>query len=783
MNINAKNEYETSGAYARLADAVAVQARKFVVIAGAGLSSPNIPGWGKLRDLLVEELERQYDAGGDNSNEIWKCYEFVKSKNDIWAQFREIKRVIPTEYRNIIRSEMNPSLDGSIPEIYSKLWDLPIAGMISLNIDKFANRSFRAKFSDQETKYFVGRNAGHLRRHLGTKYRFLYELHGSLDDTSSWIFTDEELQSLYKETGYLDLLKSIYSGYHILFVGISADDIAIGGPLRRMGEDGIELPEHFWITDRDDQDAIEWAEKSGVERVHYTSGEHGKVIDIIISLTKAVATELTAPPVKLELVGSSSEIPSVEELIAQTDLQYTRTSLNKYANYLLSERSEHEYEQFLEKYDRVIDMAWYIPINPSGHQLFQYTLEESPKTGAFGSVYRARDDRGNQVALKLLKRDIRRNIKLMHSFRRGISAMKILEDHKTKGMVAQKASSEIPTFVTMEWIEGPTLEEAREAHLVEAWLDILNISLQVSTIVFEAHLLPERVLHRDLRPANIMLRDGWDPLTPWNVVVLDFDLSTHLHAKNESVLAEASPQGYLAPEQFVTRNKASSRNALVDSFGLGMTIYYLVSGEDPEAMQHRTPGFKERVENSCRSIEKSPFVSTGRRVARIILNSTRDEQTERMSMDVIKWELSRLIAVNNDPESLQNLDSDLVAEEIACRCDILEGKYDWTEGGGAKYDVSSGPSVTISRRGDRYVTLSVMWADNGNQERRKLGKYLSHRVESAVSELVNAGWDVNDKKSGRGTVYIEAEYPISQNTPFDSLANGLNEAIEKLILD
>lgn len=770
---------EGQGAYRRLSDAVAIRNRPLAVVVGAGASSPSVASWTALYERLREELEEQAFRSDEALNRLEPALESLGKSNDMWERFDVVSKAIPTEYRNIIRNSLSVSQDGPIPDIYTAIWNLPIDGMVSLNLDTYARRAGSLKAAGSEFKIEQGVNAGRIQRLLLTPHRFLYELHGTIDDEQSWVLTKSDLEGLYARPGYRQFLGTLYSQFTVVFLGISADDIAIGSPLTHLAMQGVEGPEHFWITDRSDTRAIQWAQAAGVERVEYPEGAHDTLVPLLRQLAVAVAQEPVAAPVRMKSVAPNRSISDPDEL-ARKSTGEIRLALNGYAEALLSDDRIQDFEQFVLRYDELIDRAWYIPPTSTGYQLFDYTLSGPAGKGAFGSVYRARTPEGDDVALKLLKREIRDNLPLLHSFRRGVAAMKIIADRSIEGMVTYRDASEIPTFVTMEWIEGPTVAEAKRAHLLNGWHDILEIIAKVCKIVIAAHGLPERVLHRDLRPANIMLRNGWDGSGSWDVVVLDFDLATYLHATSESVLAENSALGYLAPEQLVRVKGTSSRSSLVDSFGLGMTLFYLVSGVEPEAYMHRTSNFDDKVRQATRDPHGHAFHAVPNRVARLILNAVKDDQRNRWSLPQIKHEIDRL--VNANLGGGHALDSDLVAEEIACRCAIIADGYVWTDNDTATYNVASGPKVAVHAfSSDVDVEARLSWADEGTHDRKSMRKFLPERLDRARASLARSGWHVEHQEFARqGTLDILARCPVTVDTDAARLGAGLNSAIETL---
>lgn len=778
-NAQAPVTQEPNGALSRLTQMVAIGTRPWVVVVGAGLSSPQISGWTQLYESLVLEMqEKALESQAALEKFALVEQELAKCGSNSWAKFRLLKSAIPVPYRNIIRLELGKSDNLGIPAVYNTLWSLPLRGILSLNLDAFPRRAASRVEDDREIKVFSGKDAGRLQRMLGTPHRFLYELHGKADDEDSWIFTDDELGRLYSNAGYESFLRTVFTQYHVVFIGVGADDIAIGGPLERLAASGISGPEHYWITDRIDEGAASWADAAMVERVLYPKGDHKQVQSILRGLGKAKATEPPAQPVARENAESFATIESPEEL-AGMGTDDIRLRLNGYARYLLHKGDIHGYNEFLVSYDEVIDRSWYIPQKPQNYSIFEYTITDYAAKGAFGSVYRALDQKGHDVALKLLKREIRGDAGSIHAFRRGVEAMKILESRSVDGMVAYQDASEIPTFVTMDWVEGPNLQAAKEARLVEDWNSILDIFVKATRTISSAHKLPEKVLHRDIRPANIMLRNGWDINEPFDVVVLDFDLATYSGAKTESVLADGSALGYLAPEQFAS--DAGSRSALVDSFGLGMTLYYLVGRKEPDPYFQRDMRFRDTVRLATQVPDEPHYRATRRRIERLIINATHDSQRDRWSVDIILNEAARILAANGS--RLNPLDGDMAAEEIAANCPIMSNRYTWDEGRDmALYNVASGPRISVQGTANSFdVFLDIEWTDDGTHRRSTLAKYLSDRILAATGLLQKAGWQITKTSSSGREAHLDAVMRVEADSNYEKIGTVLSSALENLI--
>jgi serine/threonine protein kinase len=324
-------------------------------------------------------------------------------------------------------------------------------------------------------------------------------------------------------------------------------------------------------------------------------------------------------------------------------------------------------------------------------------------------------------------------------------------------MVPYRDATEIPAFVVMDWVEGPNLQVAKESRMIATWDEVLWVSLALARTLKHAHDLPERVLHRDVRPANVMLRGGWSGsgTGDWELVVLDFDLSTFRGARQKSVLAENSALGYLAPEQLRSNGVQSTRSAAVDSFGLGMTLLFLCSGEEPEPYLQRHAHFHETVRRSTTELEAVEWVSLPRRFERLVLGAVADDQRHRWDMAQVIRELDRLKKAHDTPEAVGY--NDLLCEEIASRCAGMQS-YSWdsdkefaavSRPGGLHVELR-GPSA-----GDQ-IDLSIDWTATGVEDRAGIARYLPKRLEQATASLRKGPWQVNMSDHDRASLRLTA---------------------------
>src|SRR5947209_2545426 len=125
----------------------------------------------------------------------------------------------------------------------------------------------------------------------------------------------------------------------------------------------------------------------------------------------------------------------------------------------------------------------------------------------------------------------------------------------------------------MDLIEGETLEEylqkTRDGCL--PLHTVLDIAIQLCTVLDYLHTRQPAIIFRDVKPANIMRTpDG-------RVYLIDFGTARHLKpGQARDTIALGSP-GYAAPEQY---GKAQTTQQS-DVYSLGVTLHHLLTGNDP----------------------------------------------------------------------------------------------------------------------------------------------------------------------------------------------------------
>ena len=198
-------------------------------------------------------------------------------------------------------------------------------------------------------------------------------------------------------------------------------------------------------------------------------------------------------------------------------------------------------------------------------------------SGAFGQVSRAYDlELGIEVAIKRAARgenyDPETRENLVQAARTEVTATARLDNPGIARVFGLLPLQGGDTLVIEEFVEGPTLRHAMEAGLDHA----RSLSL-LSRIAFAlAAVHGAGVIHRDLKPDNIILRGGDAP------VLIDFGIAL---LEDDAGQAGAGTPAYMAPEQA----KGRSVDARADLYALGVMAHEMLTGERPEPPRSTLP--------------------------------------------------------------------------------------------------------------------------------------------------------------------------------------------------
>jgi predicted Ser/Thr protein kinase len=186
--------------------------------------------------------------------------------------------------------------------------------------------------------------------------------------------------------------------------------------------------------------------------------------------------------------------------------------------------------------------------------------------GGMGEVYRATDlALGQSVALKILPEDAATNQQLLERFQGEVRIARQVS-HPNVCRVYDLGEADGIPFISMEYVDGEDL--ASLLHRIGRLPSdkALEIARKLCAGVAAAH---ERgVIHRDLKPQNIMLNKRGE------VIIMDFGLAAVADQLHGAEARNGTP-AYMAPEQL----RGDSVTAKSDIYALGLIFYELFTGK------------------------------------------------------------------------------------------------------------------------------------------------------------------------------------------------------------
>lgn len=232
---------------------------------------------------------------------------------------------------------------------------------------------------------------------------------------------------------------------------------------------------------------------------------------------------------------------------------------------------------------------------PSGYKLNEYTIVRKIGGGGFSMVYLARDDSGEEVAIKeylpgaLVLRtegsvvveassDDNRNI-----FRHGMKCF--FEEGRTLARINHANVVRVVNFfrandtvyMVMRYERGKTLQQhiqTNRGNVRESF--IRRVFAQMLTGLREVHT--HKLLHLDIKPSNIYIRQDGSP------VLIDFGAARQTLTQEESKLQPMYTPGFAAPEQYHNRDRLGP---WTDIYSVGASLYACLAGIPPQAADAR----------------------------------------------------------------------------------------------------------------------------------------------------------------------------------------------------
>jgi serine/threonine protein kinase len=207
-------------------------------------------------------------------------------------------------------------------------------------------------------------------------------------------------------------------------------------------------------------------------------------------------------------------------------------------------------------------------------ELGDYQLLEVVGRGGQGVVFRARQKSLNRtVALKMISLGSWATEAHLKRFRREAEAAASLE-HPGIVPIYEVGEGDGSCYFSMRFVEGGQLDQVIKRRPTS----IRQAAELISKIARTVHFAHEHgILHRDIKPGNILLDAKSEPL------LTDFGLARLVEAESTVTRTKEvmGTPSYMAPEQAMGNNLAVS--SATDVYGLGAVLYQLLTGHPPFA--------------------------------------------------------------------------------------------------------------------------------------------------------------------------------------------------------
>jgi len=219
-----------------------------------------------------------------------------------------------------------------------------------------------------------------------------------------------------------------------------------------------------------------------------------------------------------------------------------------------------------------------------GEQLNSYKILSRIGAGGMGEVYLAEDTRlDRKIALKVLPSIFTHDARRLARFRTEARAAAALNHPNIATIYSIEENAE-EHFITMEYVDGKPLSDTG---FRQAWDLSLFFNRFVPLADALAHAHEHDVIHRDIKPGNIMIASTGIPK------LLDFGLARISRqgpddgpAIDRQISIETGMMGtpaYMSPEQ----SKGEPVGSATDIFSLGIICYEFLTGQHPFASESK----------------------------------------------------------------------------------------------------------------------------------------------------------------------------------------------------
>ena len=277
-------------AFVQLKNILAENSSPVYLWVGAGLSvSAGMPSWQQLRQNMVKRAQKfigfQEESKDRNSREV--KIKLAESEEDLWNAFEYIHSAVgDAEFDQSIVAEFVSVNTCPIPDVYKRLLELNIKGVVTTNIDRLITRTFYEADRHEPPLEFNGYECSQYHHVLNSSRFFILHLHGFIENKSSWVLRREDLDRLLSNEAYQRFIQTIFYERTIVFVGVNPMDEAVDLHLQKVRRDRGSTP-LFWVTTETSDAALEFCSRYNIRRIIYSPEDGHRDLNELIALLKS----------------------------------------------------------------------------------------------------------------------------------------------------------------------------------------------------------------------------------------------------------------------------------------------------------------------------------------------------------------------------------------------------------------------------------------------------------------------------------------------------------------
>jgi tetratricopeptide (TPR) repeat protein/predicted Ser/Thr protein kinase len=228
----------------------------------------------------------------------------------------------------------------------------------------------------------------------------------------------------------------------------------------------------------------------------------------------------------------------------------------------------------------------------------RYEILKQLGEGGMGTVYKVHDrELERVVAMKVIRPELAQTPDILNRFKQELIIARQVT-HRNVSRIYDLADASGVKFITMEFLEGRSLANLLQEKGKLTPKQAAGTIVQVCRALEAAHA--EGVIHRDLKPQNIMI----EPHD--RVVVMDFGIARSIAtgSMTQTGVLLGTPE-YMSPEQA----KGEELDARSDLFSLGIIFYELLTGDSPYKAETALQSlYKRTTEHARPPIEVVPEI-------------------------------------------------------------------------------------------------------------------------------------------------------------------------------